>query len=48
MLVKWDIFIKKVFDFLEALPERDQYISEQSRRYWLLKEHMDKLNHVQD
>ena len=48
MLVNWDIFINKVMDFLSSLPERDEYISEQSRRYWLLKEHMDKINRVQD
>jgi hypothetical protein len=34
-----------VMDFLSRLPEKDMYISEQSRRYWLLKEHMRKLEH---
>lgn len=44
VLVNWDILAKKVMDFLSALPEKDMYISEQSRRYWLLKEHMEGMN----
>jgi hypothetical protein len=44
VLVKWETLLRKVINFLEALPEKDCYISEQSRRYWLLKEEMDRVN----
>lgn len=43
MIGKWERFVNRVMNFLSSLPERDQYISEQSRRYWLLREQVENL-----
>jgi len=41
VLVNFEKFTNWLMDFLSRLPEKDMYISGQSRRYWLLKEYMD-------
>lgn len=43
MLVNLEKLTNWVIDFLSRLPEKDMYISEQSRRYWLFRENMKKL-----
>lgn len=36
--------IKRFIEILASIPPSEEYISQQSRRYWLLREHMDKMN----
>lgn len=36
--------IEKFIGFLTRIPPRDEYISTQSMRYWLLREELDRLN----
>lgn len=40
----WENFMLRVQDFFHNTTDHSQYISISSRRYWLLKDYMDRMN----
>ena len=36
--------IKRFIEILASIPPQEEYISQQSRRYWLNREHLENMN----